>query len=340
MGPAPPEVDRPSDEDLEDAARVITSQRNTFPYLAYLRDKALLFNNDRTGFVMYGVQGRTWVALGDPIGPRDRWSELIRLFLERCDDFAGIPVFYEVRQETLHMYADFGLTFAKLGEEAKVDLANFTLDGSRGSRYRQAINRLERDQATFRVVPASEVPKLIPDLRAVSDDWLAQKAGGEKGFSLGFFDPAYLSHFPVALVERDGRICAFANLWAAEDKHELSVDLMRYHRDGPKGVMEAMLSHVMQWGKCQGYRWFMLGMAPLSGFETSPVAPLWARLGGFLYEHGEALYNFQGLRAYKEKFNPIWESHYLAYSGGFALPRILADVSALVAGGYRRILLK
>ena len=58
----------------------------------------------------------------------------------------------------------------------------------------------------------------------------------------------------------------------------------------------------------------------------------------FVYRHGEAFYNFQGLRAYKEKFDPEWEPRYLAYPGGLRLPRILADVAALVAGGYRRIL--
>jgi hypothetical protein len=49
---------------------------------------------------------------------------------------------------------------------------------------------------------------------------------------------------------------------------------------------------------------------------------------------------FQGLRAYKEKFNPAWEPHYLAYPGGMRLPRIIADVSALIAGGYLGILRK
>ena len=81
-------------------------------------------------------------------------------------------------------------------------------------------------------------------------------------------------------------------------------------------------------------------MAPLSGFETSPVAPLWARLASFLYQHGEAVYNFQGLRAFKEKFVPVWQPRYLAYPGGLRLARVLADVAALIAGGYRRIFLK
>jgi phosphatidylglycerol lysyltransferase len=177
-------------------------------------------------------------------------------------------------------------------------------------------------------------------LRAVSDDWLTQKVGAEKGFSLGFFDEAYLARFPVAVVERDSHIQAFANLWTGPRNVELSIDLMRYHRDAPKGVMEALLVHLMQWGKEHGYQRFALGMAPLSGFEDAPVASLWNRLGAFLYEHGESVYNFQGLRAYKDKFNPVWEPRYLAYPGGLSLPRIMADLAALIAGGYRAVFLK
>jgi len=174
----------------------------------------------------------------------------------------------------------------------------------------------------------------------VSDEWLAEKRTAEKGFSLGFFDEAYLAHFPVAVIERQGRIEAFGNLWLAADQSEMSVDLMRYRHDALKSAMEALFVHLMVWGHEHGYRRFAMGMAPLSGFEASPVAPLWNRLGAFLYEHGDAVYNFQGLRAYKEKFDPTWEPHYLAYPGGLRLARIMADVSALVAGGYRRVFQK
>ncbi len=340
IGYAPHEAPAPADADLEDAGTAIAAQTSTFPCLMYLRDKALLFNDDRTAFVMYGVQGRTWVALGDPVGPDDRLSDLIRRFLERCDDFGGVPVFYEVGKTHLHRYADFGLTFVKLGEEGKVDLTTFALEGGQGAKYRQVIRRLEKDGGSFRIVDPAGVPAIMDQLRVVSDDWLAAKASAEKGFSLGFFDEAYVSRFPVAVIERGGRIQAFANIWAGPQHVELSIDLMRYHCDAPKSVMEALFVHAMKWGKEQGYRWFALGMAPLSGFEDSPAASLWNRLGAFLYEHGESAYNFQGLRAYKDKFNPIWEPHYLAYPGGLRLPRIMADVSALVAGGYRKVFRK
>ena len=340
IGYAPHETPLPSDADIDDATRAIATQSLTFPFLVYLRDKALLFNDDRSAFVMYGVQGRTWVALGDPVGPESQFGDLVRRFLERCHDFGGVPVFYEIGKMHLHLYADFGLTFVKLGEEAKVDLTAFTLDGGQAAKYRQALRRLEKEGASFRVLEPAEVPSVMYQLRAVSDDWLTAKASAEKGFSLGFFDESYVSRFPVAVIERDGRIQAFANIWSGPHREELSVDLMRYTHDAPKSVMEALFVHLMQWGHAQGYRIFALGMAPLSGFEDSAVASLWSRMGAFLYEHGESIFNFQGLRAYKEKFNPIWEPHYLAYPGGLRLPRIMADVSALVAGGYRQIFSK
>jgi len=340
IGYAPHEIPEPSEDDLDAAAAIIARHGAASSNLVFLRDKAILFNEARSGFLMYGVQGRSWIALGDPVCPAEQVPDFIRMFLERCDDFGATPVFHEVHKDYLHHYVDFGLTFIKLGEEARVNLEKFSLESSQASRFRQSIRRLAKDGLSFRVLPPEEVAPIMDELQMVSDDWLSEKTGGEKGFSLGFFNRDYLARFPIAVIEREGRILAFADLWASSLNRELSVDLMRYHHDAPKGVMEALFAHLMVWGKEAGYQSFALGMAPMSGFEQSPVAPLWTRLGFFLYEHGEPIYNFQGLRAFKEKFNPVWESRYMASPGGFRLPRILADVAALIAGGYRRVFLK
>ena len=336
---APHELEVPTDAQLAKAAEIIARQESPSAFLVYLRDKGILFDDEERAFVMYGVQGRTWAALA-PVGPPERLGSLIRSFIERCDDFGGVPVFYEVPKEQLYRYADFGLTFVKLGECGAVDLSQLVLESPKGARYRQALRRLEKQGATFRVVDPGDVTGMMDRLASVSNDWLASKSAAEKGFSLGFFDADYLAHFPVAVVERGGNIVAFASLWPGPGKVELSLDLMRYAHDAPHEVMESLFVHVMLWARNEGYQRFSLGMAPLSGFEQSPVAPFWNRLGAFLYDHGGSLYNFQGLRAYKEKFDPVWEPRYLVYPGGLKLPRILADIAALVAGGYRRLLVR
>ena len=335
---ARPVTEPPDEGDLRAATLVIEAQPSTVPNLVFLRDKTLLFDRDRSAFVMYGIQGYSWVALGDPVGAPDAFDDLIRGFLERCREFGGTPVFYEVGKEHLYRYVDAGLTAVKIGEHAHVDLRRFTLEGGPARRHRQAMRRLAAEGATFRVIAGDEVLRRMDQLRDVSDDWLREKATAEKGFSLGFFDSGYLARFPIGVIEQHDRVVAFANLWPGAHQQELSIDLMRYHADAPRDVMEGLLVHLMAWARGEGYERFMLGMVPLSGVERSPVEPLWNRLGAFVYRHGEAFYNFQGLRAYKEKFDPVWEPRYLAYPGGLRLPRILADVAALVAGGYRRIL--
>ena len=341
IGYAPHEAPVATDADLDDAGRAIAAQTSTYPFLVYLRDKALLFNDERTAFVMYGVQGRTWVALGDPVGPDDRLGDLIRRFLERCDDFGGVPVFYEVGRTHLHRYADFGLTFVKLGEEAKVDLTAFTLEGSQAAKHRQVLRRLEKDGGSFRVVDPAGVPAIIDELRAVSDDWLAAKATAEKGILARVLRRGVLSRFPVAVIDVGGRdrrrspTSGPARSRRSCRSISCAITAMR-----PKSVMEALFVHLMKWGTEQGLPPIRARHGAAVWLRDSPVSSLWNRLGAFLYEHGESVYSFQGLRAYKDKFNPIWEPHYLAYPGGLRLPRIMADVSALVAGGYRQIFRK
>ena len=335
--PAPPPLVRPSDADIAGAALVIDAQESTAAQLVYLRDKSILWNETRTSFIMYGVKRQTWVALGDPVGPDHESPALLRAFLERCDDFDATPVFYEIGREDLYQYADLGLAFIKIGEEGHVSLPGFSLEGGQAKDFRSALRKMDQAGCAFRVVPAEETPALMPVLEEVSDEWLAEKAAGEKGFSLGFFSPEYLGRFPVGVIERGDQVEAFVSILPGPRRIELSIDLMRYRGSAPPRTMDALLVSVMQWGQRERYQRFMLGMSPLGGLEVSATSPLWTRFGAFAYRYGETFYNFQGLRAYKEKFDPVWTPRYLAYPGGLSLPGVLADVAGLVSGGYGKI---
>jgi phosphatidylglycerol lysyltransferase len=310
---------------------VIEANEDTTANLALLGDKNLLFDAGRTAFIMYQVSGSSWVAMGDPVGPAAAREELAWNFLERCDSMAASPVFYQVTPENLPLYIDLGLSLTKLGEEARVPLATFSLEGGARADLRHAHRRAARDGASFEVVGRDHVAEILPQLEAISDAWLADKAGSEKGFSLGYFDARYLSNFDCAVVRSGGRVVAFANLWRAGSS-ELSVDLMRYGEGAPKGVMDYLLIECMLWGKAQGIEWFNLGMAPLSGLEEHPLAPAWHKLGRLVQRYGENFYHFEGLRKFKEKFSPVWRPRYLAAPGGLALPGALVDVTTLISG--------
>jgi phosphatidylglycerol lysyltransferase len=340
LRPAPPRFSAPKSADLERVAELIESGEDTTANLALLGDKNLLFNKDRTACIMFQTSGNSWVAMGDPIGPTELGEELAWDFLEDCDGMAVSPVFYQVTPERLPLYVDLGLTLSKLGEEARVPLEAFSLEGAARADLRQAHRRACRDGATFEMVArGAAVAAILPELRAVSDAWLAAKNAAEKRFSLGFFEERYISHFDVGVVRHQGAVVAFANLWRGGST-ELSVDLMRYNEDAPKGVVDYMLIECMLWGKAQGFRWFNLGMAPLSGLEEHALAPTWHKLGRIVQRYGETFYNFEGLRKFKEKFNPVWRPRYLAAPDGLAMAGALLDVTALISGGVRNVLRK
>jgi phosphatidylglycerol lysyltransferase len=321
----------PTPDDLATAAHIVQASSRTVANLALLGDKTILFNDARNAFVMYAVQGRSWVAMGDPVGPYTARSDLVWRFRERVDHYAGWPVFYQVAEDNLPIYLDQGLSLLKIGEEARVPLSEFGLEGSARKSLRQVQHRCHRAHCQFELIPVQQVPPLLPQLKEISDAWLAHKNASEKGFSLGCFDPTYVQRFPCALVRQDGRPIAFANVWCGAQQVELSIDLMRYAPDAPAGVMEYLFIALMQWGKAQGYQWFNLGMAPLAGIENRPLAPLWNRAVNLVFRHGDHFYSFQGLRQYKQKFTPVWQPKYLASPGGLALPRILADVTTLIS---------
>ena len=273
--------------------------------------------------------------MGDPVGPKGEWPDLLWRIRERADAAQGRLLLYQITTQTLPFAVDLGLQLVKYGEEARVRLENFTLEGGESRSLRYAERRALREGATFEVVPAMDVNSLIPELRAISDAWLKAKGHSEKAFSIGHFDPVYLARFDLAVVRHGDRIVAFANIWTTPNRTELSIDLMRHTQAMPYGAMDLLFVRLIHWGRNQGYRWFSLGIAPLAGIEARRLAPVWARAGAFLYRHGDSFYGFEGLRAYKDKFSPVWEPRYIAGPPGVGFARGLLDLKTLVGGGRK-----
>jgi phosphatidylglycerol lysyltransferase len=324
----------PTEAELAQALPLIKQFPSAQAHLALMGDKTLLFDPGGKAFVMYDIEGRSWVTMGDPVGNDDAARrELVWMFLDQCERAGGWAVFYQVSPEDLDLYLEVGMSLLKIGEEARVRLATFNLDGKSKKTLRGTVNKLAREGLRLEIVPAEEVAPLLPRLKAISDAWMLDKRVREKRFSLGAFDPRYLVRTPMAVVWQNDQMVGFANLFLNETKQEASLDLMRFLPDGPAGIMDYLFVELMQWARQEGYSWFNLGMAPLAGLQNRRQAPLWNRFGALVFGRGERFYNFRGLHRYKDKFDPEWEARYMAVPGGIALPMILANVASLISGG-------
>lgn len=339
---APPQnLMKPSAEEIAEVQRLLTQCDHTHGFLALLADKYLLWNEQRSAFIMYATTAQFWVAMGDPIGDPSAIEELLWEFQDQANLHGAKAVFYQAGPDLLPSYLDLGMSLFKLGEEARVDLSTFSLQGKHRDSQRSARNKFAKLDYRFEILSDEAVAAALPVLRHISDAWLENKNTREKGFSLGFFAETYIRRTDVAVIkDPSGQIQAFANLWQTTNREELSIDLMRYAPDSPRGIMDFLFAELMLWGKAEHYRWFSLGMAPLAGLERRPLAPLWHKIGTTLFDLGDHFYNFEGLYAYKAKFAPSWQPRYLAAPTGISVPLVLMTVTRLISGSWQGIFSK
>jgi phosphatidylglycerol lysyltransferase len=332
---ATPKVTGEADPDFEKVRNILATAEVAEPgsNLALLGDKRFLFSPSGETFLMFGVRGRSWIALGAPVGRREERLELMWRFRELADSHAARPGFYGLGADDLPDVVELGFSLQKVGESASVPLETFSIEGRRRGNLRRAWRKAGEEGASFEVVRAEALLVILPKLQRISDDWLAHHAGGEKAFSMGAFLPHYIAEFPVAVVRNEGRIVAFASLWTTAARSAFSMDLMRYADEAPKNIMDYLFVELIAWGREQGYAAFEFGMAPLAGLEDRPLAPIMSRVGRLLFERGEEIYNFQGVRRYKDKYDPLWQPRYIAGPHKWAIPLLMADVGLLSSGG-------
>lgn len=324
----------PDDEDIDQVKMVVEKASTPQAWLALLRDKHILWNEARTAFLMYGVAGKQWVVMGEPVGEPAEAAALCWTLKDIAAMANARLSIYQVGPKLLPLMIDLGMRPFKIGEEALVDVGSFELSGKKGYGFRQTLKRFEGLGAAFEVLEGDAIDAQMAELKAVSDAWLKSKNAKEKRYSLGSFKSEYMRLTPVAVVRIGGEIKAFANLWPTEDRTVLTLDLMRYAPDSPPSVMEYLFLQLIAYAREHGYMHFSLGLAPFAGLEANPLSSAWHRIATVVYQLGGEFYNFQGLRAYKEKFKPHWEPRYMAVLGQETA--LGAALMAVVALGSRR----
>lgn len=287
---------------------------NEVSHLAYLKDKMIYIyqhDNEDQLFIMYQIKADKIIIMGEPVGNQEYLKDAIKELVNLSDCYGYQLVFYEINAELTMLLHEYGFDFIKTGEEGFVRLDEFTLKGKKQRAQRALMNKFDREGYQFSIVQPPLSFNLMEELKAVSDSWLGNRT--EKGFSLGFFDEDYIQRAPVAIVrDKDGKLVSFATLMPMQ-ADTLSIDLMRHSKDAPSGIMDKIFIELYKYGQENGYRYFDLGMAPLSNVGSSKYSFIEERVAHFIYEYGYRLYGFQGLRAFKNKYANEWHAKYTTY---------------------------
>ncbi len=316
----------PASGQEREKARKIVEQYGCSSLAAFtlLNDKSYFFSPSGHSVIAYVPKGRGAIALGDPIGPIEDRKEVIVSFQQFCQRNDWYPAFYQTLPDHLNLYQLLGFKVLKIGVEGIVDLHNFSLQGKQGKNLRTPLNRMTKMGYKVKFYQPPIADDLLRQLKPVSDEWLQMVQGSEKQFSLGWFDEAYLRECEIAVVQApEGEIVAFTNLVPEYQLNEITNDLMRYRSNLENGMMDFLFISMFQHYKEKGYDTFNIGLSVLAGVGDTQESRRLEKVLGYLQEHLNRFYNFQGLYAYKDKFHPRWEARYLIYPSWTALPDVV-----------------
>lgn len=320
-----------SENDIDKYRKFLNKYKgNYFTHLFFMRDKNVFYNSKNSVMMLYRPYKDNIIVLGDPIGESDDFEEAIDEIIEFASSHDMKVCFYEVAGENLEIYANQGFGFIKIGEDATVVLDDFTYDGKKNKNLRKSHNKLDGVNFSFELVKPPFSEDFINDIKRISDGWLGGKS--ELSFSMGAFKEEYLSEAPIAVLRNcEGKIIVFATIQPVVNSDSITIDLMRYDRKKcDSNEMLLMFLGLIDMAKENEFKYFYLGMAPLSNVGGKKYSGTKEKAIKLVYDYGDKFYSFRGLRYFKEKFHPEWKGRYIVYKNDAELVDVMFSIYSLV----------
>lgn len=316
-----------------DVARVRTlvgsGAGGSLQYMATWRGHAYWFTPDGTAAVAYRVIGGVALTTGGPVGRPEAVPEAVAGFAAHCREQGWSPCFYSVDAEVDAVARSLGWSTVQVAEETLLPLPDLTFTGRKWQDVRTALNRAAKAGIVAEWTTFHDAPVAITDqIRAISEEWVADKGLPEMGFTLGGLDE--LADDEVRLlvaVDADRSVHGVTSWLPVRRDGQMvgwTLDFMRRRSDewAFRGVMEFLIASAATSLKEEGAEYLSLSGAPLARLDRGePIAGL-QKLLDATGQRLEPVYGFRSLLAFKAKFQPEYRPLYLAYPDAAALPAI------------------
>ncbi len=329
----------PLDQDEHDKVRALLDRWGSVDSLSYFAlrgDRSVLFSRSGKAAVSYRVVGTVSLAAGDPLGDPEAWPGAIEAWLEEAAAFGWVPAVLGVSDQGARSYHRAGLDALELGDEAIVDIDEWSLEGRSMRVVRQAVSRCTRAGYTVSFHRSEELgDDTWHELRALADDW--RDGPVERGFSMAlgrFGDPRDNRSMVVLARDGEGAVKGILNFapWGTEG---LSLDLMRRDRETENGLIEHMVVALIDGCPELGIRRISLNFAVFRSVfargERLGAGPVQRATHSVLL-WASRFWQIESLYRANAKYHPEWVPRYLCFRSSGDLARV--GVAALRAEAF------
>ena len=270
------------------------------------------------GFISYRATQTFAIVLEEPVCAEDNKVSVIKEFEKYCRTKGIKPIYYRVDEQSLYYFDTLNKKKIFIGQEAVMDLSQFTLEGKEKKSLRNALNSLLKKGYEVKVIEPPIQGLILQGMQQVSDEWLQTFEMEEAIFSQGMFDRLEVkTHKAVVMFDNEQRIVGFLTIIPDYRTGECTYDLIRKTADAPGGCMDALIIEMIKYSKQHNYQYLNLGLVPMSGIENPDNTA--EQVVKFAYEKIKRFRNYQGLRDFKEKYATEWQNKYLIYDNDFDL---------------------
>ncbi|MGA8209801.1 MAG: phosphatidylglycerol lysyltransferase domain-containing protein [Nocardioidaceae bacterium] len=327
-----------AEQERRDLTRLVDrwGGRDSLSYFALRDDRSVIFSGSGKAALTYRVVGTVSLAAGDPLGDPEAWPGAIAAWQEEASSYGWVPAVLAASEQGAEAFARAGMDALELGDEAVLSVAEFTLEGRSMRSVRQAVSRCRRAGLSVECRRTGDLdPRSLAQLRERAQAW--REGAVERGFSMAlgrFGEAADDRAVVVACRDSLGELRGLLHLvpWGADG---LSLDLMRRDRGAENGIVELMVSTLLEQAPGLGVRRVSLNFAVFRSvfargerLGAGPVLRLWR--GVLLW--ASRFWQIESLYRANAKYHPEWVPRFVCFASSADLARV--GVAALRAEAF------